>query len=142
MRKYDEVSELMGYVWRNYPEIMRPHECAPSAEMICEELPEELREEYWRHAMECRRIVEESRKADRTYSSRGGVRVSTPDLPETRPELTRAFHTAFENLQRKIFWSKFEPYEDQVAVNRCDRCGRILVCGESRQCLWCGHDWH
>src|SRR5687768_10006439 len=57
MREYDEDRELMGYVWRNYRQIMRPHECVATDEQVRDALPPDLREEYWEHAIESRRVI-------------------------------------------------------------------------------------
>lgn len=31
---------------------------------------------------------------------------------------------------------------DEVFVNRCGRCDRIVRTPKARQCFWCGFDWH
>ena len=31
---------------------------------------------------------------------------------------------------------------NDVSVNRCPECSRVVVTPLARQCLWCGHDWH
>ena len=142
MREYDEDRELMGYVWRNYRQIMRPHECVAPAERVRDALPAELRDEYWAHAIECRRIIEESRERDRRESVNGRVVDSHPILPEMRPELLNAVSVAHTALEKELFWEKFLPHKDRVSIHRCTRCQRILVNEKSRQCLWCGHRWH
>ena len=42
-REYDDERQLMAYVWRNYPHIVRAHECVASPERERDELPPELR---------------------------------------------------------------------------------------------------
>ena len=111
MREYDDEQELMAYVSRNYPENVRPHECVASAERMRDELPAELRDEFWEHAAECRRIIDECRASDERDSVNGRRVMSKPGLPGMR-------------------------------LHRCSHCQRILVNEKSRQCLWCGHDWH
>ena len=32
--------------------------------------------------------------------------------------------------------------DGQIVINRCPNCSRIVKTPRSRQCLWCGHDWH
>lgn len=137
MREYDDERELMGYVWRNYPQIVRPHECVAPAEHVRDELSSDLRDEYWCHAVECRRIIRES------YET--GERLSmdiSPALPEMRPELLAAVLLVHQKLEKQAFWEKFLPHKDEVSIHRCTRCKRILVNEKSRQCLWCGHKWH
>jgi hypothetical protein len=142
MRDYDEEKELMGYVWRNYPQIVRPHECVASAERVRDELPPELRDEYLNHAVECRQIIEESRERDRRASVDGQVVDSQPILPKMRQELLAVVLCAHATLEKQTFWSRFLPHKDGVSIHRCSRCQRILVNDQSRQCLWCGYDWH
>lgn len=138
MREYDDERELMGYIWRNFPQIARPYECVPSAERVRDELPPEFREEYWRHALECQRLIRESDE----INARAGRDGPHPDLPQMSPKLSAAYSLAEEKLEKQIFWDKFLPYKDRVSIHRCARCERILVNEKSRQCLWCGYDWH
>jgi hypothetical protein len=142
MREYDDERELMGYVWRNYPQIVRPHQCVPSAERVRDELPPELRAEYWQHAVECQRLINESRDRDERASGDGRTLISMPILPEMRPELLAAVSLAHGELEKQEFWNRFLPHKDQVSIHRCARCKRILVNEKSRQCLWCGYNWH
>ena len=142
MREYDEESELMGYVWRNYPEIVRPHECVATAERMRDHLPPELRDEYWAHALECQRVIEESHERDRRASDSTRLVISHPILPKARSELVTAILKAHKELEKQAFWEKFLPHKDRVSIHRCPRCQRILVNDKSRQCLWCGFDWH
>lgn len=134
MQEYDEERELMRYVWRNYRQIMPTDECI--AERVRDVLPAELRYEYWAH-IECRRAIEASRERDPWAS----CCVSQP-IPEMRPELLDAVSAAHEALAKPLFWEKFLPHAGRVSIHRCPRCQRILVNEKSRQCLWCGHDWH
>jgi hypothetical protein len=32
--------------------------------------------------------------------------------------------------------------EHPEAIARCTQCSRVLRTPRSRQCRWCGHDWH
>src|SRR5687767_7629704 len=121
MREYDDEEQLMGYVWRNYPQIVRPHECVASAERVRDELPPELRDEYWAHAVACRRIIDESQERDRRERA-----LSKPMLPKMRPELLAAVSLAHSKLERRAFWNAFGPHKDQVPIHRCTRCQRIL----------------
>lgn len=142
MREYDEEQEFMGYVWRNYPQIVRPRECVASAERVRDKLPPELRDKYWEHALECRRIIDESREADRRVSGKEQVMDTQPLLPQMRPELRAAVSVVYQELEKQAFWEKYLPRKDEVSIHRCAHCQRILVNEKSRQCLWCGSNWH
>ena len=142
MQEYDDEQELMRYVWRNFPQIAGPIECLPSADRVRDELPPELREEYWRHAIECQRVIAESRERDRRASGNGSFQISHPSLPKMRPELLAAVSLVHRKLEKQAFWNKFLPHKNNVSIHRCARCKRVLVNEKSRQCLWCGYDWH
>jgi hypothetical protein len=142
MREYDDDNELMRYVWRNYPEIVRSYECVASAESLRDKLPPEIRDEYWEHAVECRRVIDASRERDRRASDDGQLTLSTAILPKMTPELGAAVSRARKELEKQAFWNRFLRHQDQVSIHRCARCQRILINEKSRQCLWCGYDWH
>jgi hypothetical protein len=142
MRDYDDEREVMGYVFRNYPEIVRPRDCVPSAEGVRDALPAELRDEYWEHAVECQRMLKETRETEQRLSIDGGMMDITPIMPEMRPELAEAWSQAFEKLEKQTFCAKCLPHKDNVFIHRCARCQRVLVNKKTRQCLWCGAKWH
>ncbi len=31
---------------------------------------------------------------------------------------------------------------DEIFINRCSRCSRVVATPRAQQCLWCGHTWH
>ena len=31
---------------------------------------------------------------------------------------------------------------EEVRLNRCPQCERLVRTEAAKQCLWCGHDWH
>jgi hypothetical protein len=45
-------------------------------------------------------------------------------------------------FRRKACDRVLTEHGDEVFINRCARCGRIVARPTSKQCLWCGHDWH
>ncbi len=139
-REYDEEEAFMSYVWRSYPEIMRPHQCVASAEQVCEKLPPEFRDEYWQHASECRKLVHESVERDKQASNDEEVITSMPLLPSLRPELLDLSFPISQELEKQLFWKLFLPHQDQVSINRCPNCEKILFNDKTRQCLWCKHD--
>jgi hypothetical protein len=142
MREYDEDRALMGYVIRNYPQIVRARDCVPSAERVRDELPAELRNEYWDHVLECERIRKETYETEERLSINGSVMDIMPILPEMRPEPAEAWSVVFEKLEKQAFWARFLPHKDNVFIQRCARCERVLVNEKTRQCLWCGEKWH
>jgi len=132
----------MGYVVRNYPEIVGRRDCMPSADGLHDELPVELRDEYWEHILECERIRKETYETERRLSVNGSVMDIMPTLPEMRRELAEAWSVAFAKLEKQAFWAKFLPHKGNVFIHRCARCQRVLVNDKTRQCLWCGAKRH
>lgn len=52
---------------------------------------------------------------------------------------------AIENPDR--FWDGvrdriLSEHEEDVFINRCPKCKKVVASPKARQCLWCGHDWH
>lgn len=45
----EEIEAIKCYVWRNYPEICRPHECVPDRESIIHNLPKSMRRDFREH---------------------------------------------------------------------------------------------
>jgi hypothetical protein len=43
---------------------------------------------------------------------------------------------------RRLGERMLREHGDSIVVNRCRRCGRIVVSPGARQCLWCHYDWH
>lgn len=44
----------------------------------------------------------------------------------------------YERVRDRIL----DDHADEVFVNRCPECGRVVRTPRARLCLWCGHDWH
>lgn len=36
----------------------------------------------------------------------------------------------------------FNEHSSEIHVSRCSNCQRIVKTPKSKQCLWCGYDWH
>ena len=101
MRHYDDERELMGYVFRNFPEIVRPRDCMPSAERVRDELPAELRDEYWEHALEYQRIRNETYETEKRLLANGSVMDIDPITPELRPVLAEAWPWRLRSLRSR-----------------------------------------
>jgi hypothetical protein len=50
-----------------------------------------------------------------------------------------SFHAFQDNVTTRIA-TAFE--SRQLVPLRCPACARITFTPETRQCVWCGHDWH
>jgi hypothetical protein len=140
---YNEIEALKQYVWKNYPEICKPHECLPSPEYIRDRLPNQMRDEYWRHVLECQDILERRGESDKKMSEEtGGCVITMPILPQMNPSMVQEFISIFNEYKTKAFKYIFDKNSENIFIHRCGRCNRILVSPKSQQCLWCGFDWH
>ncbi len=74
---------------------------------------------------------------DETEVLESRPRPSVPD--HLARELTLAFRRVGERILREHPGATGIP---GCHVNRCPRCGRIVVTPQARQCTWCHCDWH
>jgi hypothetical protein len=142
MRHYDEDQEIMRYVWRNYPDLLKPHQCVASTEQVCTELQPELRDEYRGHMLECRRVAQEAAENDKAASGEGYSQTSMPLLPELSSEFTALLVGIYQKLEKENFRRLLEPLQAQFKFYRCPCCQKILINERTRQCYYCGHDCH
>ncbi len=84
---YDDERELMGYVFRNFPEIVRFWECHPSTEGVRDQLPLGMRDAYMEHEAECQRIFDALPKQRYPWPL---VTPRLPKMPVMHPELCAA----------------------------------------------------
>ena len=113
-RPYDENDERKRYVWRHFPDAIRPHQCIPHPDAVEAALPLEHREifrGYWNA-------------------------IGTSESPELESLVTR--------IQAEIETVNFNAAvgDQTFDIHRCGKCSRILQSPKSQQCLWCGYDWH
>ncbi len=142
MPEYNEQNEVMRYVWRNYPDIVRPHECIPSHARIRDALPRATQDEYTQHVgttERCLARIEAERQSLPTDDSVVDISLRTPAM---RPELLAEVMRVIRDLEVAMFLDRVRPHEHRISVNRCGKCSRVLINAMSRQCLWCSYDWH
>jgi len=113
---YDEMKSIKRYVWRNFPDVCKPHECLPSCEDILRLLPDPLRTSY-RARLRTRELSEELAEAD--------------------ADIIMAIVI---ELETKRFLEKVDV--ESLQIPRCPACRKVLINGNSRQCTHCGLDWH
>jgi hypothetical protein len=58
------------------------------------------------------------------------------------PEINAALADGPERYRRRVCSRILAEAGDEVLVNRCPECNRVLRTPRARQCFWCGHDWH
>ena len=58
------------------------------------------------------------------------------------PEVNAALAVGPEVYRRRVCSRVLTQAGAEVFVNRCPECTRVVRTPQSRQCFWCGHDWH
>ena len=113
---YNETESIKRYVWRNFPEICRPHECLPHGEDILRLIPDRLKPL-------CRERLRN--------------RESNQEIDDGDAAIIMAVVTA---LETKRFMEMVDV--ESLEIARCPKCRKVLVNENSHQCLHCGFDWH
>jgi hypothetical protein len=58
------------------------------------------------------------------------------------PRVVEALKFGPEVFRKQVRDRILEDSEDEVIVNRCPKCQRIVATPKAQQCLCCGYDWH
>jgi hypothetical protein len=58
------------------------------------------------------------------------------------PEINAALVDGPEEFRRRVCSRVLSEAGDEIIVNRCPRCNRVVRTPRARQCFWCGFDWH
>jgi len=53
-----------------------------------------------------------------------------------------ALHDGADVFRRQVRDRLLDSYVEQILINRCPLCQRIVRTPKARLCLWCGHTWN
>jgi hypothetical protein len=118
---YDDEA-LTEYVWRNYRELMSEGEIAAYKALIGSAKIDAYTEDG---------VPPGNAEWFRRHFGR-------LDDPVVARQLTDGRETFYRRVRDRLLQER----TDDVFVNRCGRCNRIVVTPLAKQCLWCGYDWH
>ena len=48
----------------------------------------------------------------------------------------------YDEFRRNVAKRVMGEHREQVVLNRCQQCSRIVQTPKAKQCFWCHHDWH
>ena len=117
-REYHEEAELRRYVWRNY----------------FHALPERKRALHHAATLELKARHARSEELATRIRAMAGYFLDA-DVAAIAENGLRAFEQqCYERLLRDR--------ADQIHINRCERCNRIVASPIACACLWCGHHWY
>jgi hypothetical protein len=58
------------------------------------------------------------------------------------PTVDAALANGVEAFRRRVCRRILEEHGADIAINRCPKCDCVVRTPKSRQCFWCGFDWH
>ena len=114
---YNDERVLTSYIWRNYLRLLTPDESLGYKALIG---------------------TSKAESASPTMARWLRERWGHIDDPDVAPMFADGIDVFRDRVRDRIL----RDHADDVFVNRCSECSRIVMSPEARQCLWCGHDWH
>jgi hypothetical protein len=117
---YDEDKVLDDYVWWNYMQFFTT--------------PEKLGAKGLRAEFKAGAAEDTSPKIAKMLRKHWGA--------ESGSEAASALAEGQDAYKRRVRERVMRDHADDIVVNRCPACDRIVKTPRAKQCLWCGHDWH
>lgn len=114
---YDDDAELTAYIWHNYRHLLTNLESLADKAVMAEQKAQSSSE----------RMAKVLRER---WGGQNGSRV------------VEALKDGHEVFRKRVRERVLESSGDDVFINRCPSCQRIVATPKAQQCLWCGHDWH
>jgi hypothetical protein len=114
---YDEDGELTRYVWDHYLHLMTDFERRVGFAVIGRQ-----------------KVANMGAAASHPLLARWGL--------ADDPEVNAALADGVEAFRRQVRERVLSSRPDEVFVNRCPRCQRVVRTPRAQQCFWCGCDWH
>lgn len=115
--KYDEERELAGYLWRHYYNFLTEFESTAGMAIIVQMQAE----------------VHHNLGGNDLYLEEEGF-LNDSRVREALSNREQFIRSASERILRE--------HGNDVLINRCQKCNKIVASPRAKQCLWCGHDWH
>lgn len=115
---YDEEAEQTRYIWEHCTHLMTDLERRVGLAIL------------WRQKAE----TDSNPATVRLMKERWGG--------ATDQEINSALAEGPEVFRKKVRFRLLAEVGDQIEINRCPRCQRVVQTPKAKQCFWCGHDWH
>ena len=117
-RGYDEDEALTHYVWEHCADLMTDLERRAGGAILARAKAE---------AYGNREMRDETMKR--------WAAIGDAEVEEALKDGPKAF-------RQKVKDRLLRDHPDELPINRCPRCSRIVRTPKARLCLWCGYDWH
>lgn len=115
---YDDRRELADYLWSNYPQLFSEPEQLAARTLIGEQ------------------------KAKTTDSERIRQKLLSASNRRGKPGIDVLLADGPDAFRMRAAERVLTERSEEIQVNRCRECGRVVATPRARQCLWCGFDWH
>jgi hypothetical protein len=115
--KYDEEAELTKYVWRHYQHLFTKLEQLGAKAAFAED------------------------KASFSSPSMADALRKRWGLKDD-PEVVASLAEGEDTFRRRVRARVVAECANNLVINRCLACSRIVSTPRAKQCLWCGHSWH
>ncbi len=115
--EYDEESILTRYICNHYQSLMTDFE-RKMIDVI-----------FKRMMAEAANSPEVTRKALEKWGEIDDIKVN------------EALANGYEAYRRQVRDRLLKEHTNEVFINRCSQCNRIVRTPKAKLCLWCGHSW-
>ena len=119
-KEYDENTILTSYIWRYYIPLMTSFERKVGGQLL------------------------------RLQKAEAGAKGDLMRLEKLKnrygwvndPLVIRALEVGYEEYRDQVRIRLLREHSNDIFINRCPECKRIVQTPQARQCLWCGYSWH
>lgn len=116
MKDYNESETLKHYIWHNYRQLLSQFEREVDLVVIV-----------------------------RQHAQKANAQLAQDILDRHgrcgEPAIEAALEAGFAAFYQRISDRLLTEHPDQVVINRCPICHKILRTPRARVCVWCGHTW-
>ena len=117
MKPYDEEREIATYVWQFHCDLFTAAEKRAYGPYYWERMRAEKHRDIVEFEWKRHRIAEDA-------------------------EVMALIADGVDVFHRRAAQRVVREHADEVFLNRCPRCNRVVRTPRALQCLWCGNDWH
>lgn len=115
--EYDDDHILTTYIWNHFQPLMTDFERTVGKAITGRE------------------------KAERSTSPQQAAMLRKSWGMVTDPDVNAALHDGAEAFRRQVRDRLLAAHGEQIFINRCPTCQRIVRTPRARLCVWCGHAW-
>ena len=117
-RDYEEAFQLRRYIWRNYRHALTKRENALHSAATLE------------------------LKARRSRSDSAAARYRQMPSYFFDSDVAKITDSGLVAFEQQCCDRLLRDHSDEIYINRCERCARIVASPVACACLWCGHHWY